>query len=319
MSCSLEILLSITLTFLITIVIVAVIAILFLQLFYTKIKMDLTFDFTNSVDKFCTKIPETIIYRRELVVPVTNGTYQRSLAIPLLDISLAVTESNCSKVLPLPNPRPLDNQLRVEGVDPISGQTLMFAYIFWSVDTGQAVIAFTGTSYNSEWVSDFQFDQVPPTQLDGYSQGMLVHRGFYNIYLAVRDQLWTWYRDNADWIQYFYITGHSLGGALSCLCAFDFGQVRIEQNEYPIHYSFASPRVGNVLYAETFNERIPTSIRVNNTEDAVPQLPLSAWRGLIYEHTSQNVPFTSAQDSLLADHVTAYILDMPACPQVAPC
>lgn len=271
-----------------------------------------------------------------------------------MDISTNVSISNCSNILPIPDPPGFTHQLRIEGLEPINGDKLMFAYIFWNRHLRHAAIAFTGTEFISEWQSDFEFEQVPPVVLNGYKEGVLVHSGFYEIYVAIRDQLWNWWNDKQkseevapkDWVRTLYITGHSLGGALSTICGYDFAEVFLDRDcnisaacnsrtctpdipnecgdlciarSLPVHYSFAAPRSGNTVYASTFNQRLPTSIRINNTEDVIPQLPPATWEDYTYEQTGGSVPFTISLGSLREDHIQAYYYHLPECPQVARC
>ncbi len=322
-----------------------------------------------------------ITYRESVYVPYQNGVYEKSLATALVDISFATSRSNCTSLLPIPNPPGFTHQLRIEGIAPISRETLMFAYIFWNTDS--AIISFTGTEFNSVWKSDLQFQQVAPIALNGYKPGVLVHKGFYDIYVSIRDQLWNWWNNNGSHIRTLYITGHSLGGALSTICGYDFADVFInnihannsqhcnhhnhcDKNHHnhcnnhhnhcdnhhnhcdnhhnhdknhtvcinndkgeddtrclirykPIHYSFAAPRSGNIEYVNVFNERLPTSIRVNNTEDIIPALPPAVIKNEIYEQTGGNLPFTSALDTIQNNHSRAYIDHLPECAQVAKC
>lgn len=284
-------------------------------------------EFNRHLDEFCENLPPTI-YREPVYIPIKNGIYEKELATALLDISFSTSQSNCSNILPLKNPTGFNKQLRVEGIDPITGNKLMFAYIFWNRSLGKAVISFTGTVFISEWQSDFQYQQVAPNILNGYQNGVLVHMGFYNIYLSIRDILWDWWNKNT-WVQTLYITGHSLGGALSTICSYDFADVFTTRNGidsqqptdkvYPIHYSFAAPRSGNSSYAQIFNRRVPTSIRINNTEDVIPALPPATWDRWNYEHTTGNVPFTISLPTLSDDHTQSYYYYLPECAQVAPC
>lgn len=266
--------------------------------------------FNQHLLQYCQTLPP-ITYRQEIYVPENRGIYELDLANALLDISFATSQSNCDNII-LSNPPGIGKQMKLEGIDPISGKLLMFGYIFWSKCNKWAVFSFTGTFYISEWQSDIDYVQVAPTKLNNYQDGVLVHRGFYNIYLSIRDKIWNWFNDN-PWVENIFITGHSLGGALSTLCAYDFA------TSNPIHYSFAAPRSGNSIYANIFNEILPTSIRVNNTEDIIPALPPSDFNGYNYCHTAQNVPFTVSLDSLSANHSMAYFEYLPVCPQVALC
>jgi nuclear pore complex protein Nup85 len=48
------------------------------------------------------------------------------------------------------------------------------------------------------------------------------------------------------------VTGHSLGGALSTLCAFDCARRswRGVPRPHLVHYNYGSPRVGNKAFAD---------------------------------------------------------------------
>ena len=144
--------------------------------------------------------------------------------------------------------------------------------------------------------------------------GVKVHAGFYNLYLSIRDQLWKLYNDNQHQINEIYITGHSLGGALSSIAAFDFAQYQ------PTHYSFASPRTGNVNFATTFNHILPQSLRIYNVDDIVPELPPPVIFGNVYEHVNKGIPFDINLGTLAKNHITAYVDYLPVCvPNIAPC
>jgi hypothetical protein len=323
-----------------SLVVFVVTVIIMTAIFYVMV-MNWENDLLNSIigqyGLNCQTIPP-VMYREAVYIPHQNGVYEQELGTALVDISYATSNANCENILPIPNPPGFTNQLRVIGNEPTNGQVLMFSYIFWNPSTGQAAISFTGTEFRSEWKSNFQFQQVPPTALNGYESGVLVHQGFYNIYLAIRDKLWNWWNDNRSWITTLYITGHSLGGALSTLCAYDFAEVFLSTGgnnsrtclkdcngtkdctikNLPIHYSIGAPRSGNPTYAQVFNQRLPTSIRINNTEDLAPQLPLATYSGWTYEHTAGNVPFTTSLGSLADDHNIAYN-NLPTCAEVAAC
>lgn len=330
---------------LIAVFVTIVICIIIFTLYIDITINDFINKYIGNVNSFCDN-PPPIVYREEVYIPYENGVYEKPLATALVDISTNTSNANCSSVLPIPNPPGFTHQLRVEGLEPINGNKVMFAYIFWNRRTCHAVISFTGTFFKSEWQSDFEFEQIPPTALNGYKDGVLIHKGFYDIYMSIRDQLWNWWTTNQSWVRTLYITGHSLGGALSTICGYDFAEVFFDKDcnvsaacnsltctpdisntcndpciakFLPIHYSFAAPRSGNTTYARTFNQRLPTSLRINNTEDVVPDLPLSTWEGYTYEHTASNVPFTISLGSLRDNHIQAYYYHLPECPQVARC
>lgn len=96
--------------------------------------------FNQQFDLFCETLPP-LTYREEVYIPYENGVYEKPLAIALMDISTNTSISNCSNILPIPNPPGFTHQLRVEGLEPINGAKLMFAYIFWNRHLCHAAIA----------------------------------------------------------------------------------------------------------------------------------------------------------------------------------
>lgn len=89
---------------------------------------------------------------------------------------------------------------------------------------------------------------------------------------------------------HIYITGHSLGGALATIAGLDLVASNLGLRESiehkkianPIHlYTFASPRVGNNIFAKTYNDLIKKGdikvYRFANTEDLVTNIPFSVW------------------------------------------
>ena len=84
-----------------------------------------------------------------------------------------------------------------------------------------------------------------------------------------------------------WITGHSLGAALSTLFALDVALCRPEIKAS--HVNFASPRVGNQAFVEFYQQQLAQqdattrTLRVQNVLDVVPDLPL---KELGYQHVS---------------------------------
>ena len=77
----------------------------------------------------------------------------------------------------------------------------------------------------------------------------------------------------------FYITGHSLGGALAVLSAFELSTLKpdLDITMYnfgaprffdEIHFNNV-PRVGNHAFAEMYDKQVPNSFRVVNSKDVI--------------------------------------------------
>ncbi len=138
-----------------------------------------------------------------------------------------------------------------------------FGFVMQS-DT-HAVVAFRGTSSTSDWLSDALVSQVE----FGKNAGM-THRGFTGIYNSAREEILACLgRISPD--KTLYVTGHSLGGALATLCAYDAASVT--KFSLPVVYTFAAPRVGDPAFAEAYGSKIASCFRVYNEVDVVPHLP----------------------------------------------
>ncbi|MEY4352046.1 MAG: hypothetical protein RLZZ609_287 [Cyanobacteriota bacterium] len=76
-----------------------------------------------------------------------------------------------------------------------------------------------------------------------------------------------------------HVAGHSLGAALATICALHASILCEEHHRTcPISlYTFASPRVGNPLFAHCCNQRL-NAFRIANSEDVVPGIPPATLR-----------------------------------------
>ncbi len=73
-----------------------------------------------------------------------------------------------------------------------------------------------------------------------------------------------------------FITGHSLGGALATLAASHIIKLICDNKisaKPPILYTFASPRVGDSVFANNFS-KLDECYRIANSEDIVPKIPI---------------------------------------------
>ncbi|KAK9918553.1 hypothetical protein WJX75_004940 [Coccomyxa subellipsoidea] len=72
-----------------------------------------------------------------------------------------------------------------------------------------------------------------------------------------------------------YLTGHSMGGALATLCAYELAAREYENVAEPAvtMYSYGQPRVGNLPFSSDYDELVPDSWRVKNANDIVTRVP----------------------------------------------
>jgi predicted lipase len=137
------------------------------------------------------------------------------------------------------------------------------------------IIAFRGTINQPNWHSNVQFSftdfitenyQIPKVQ---------VHKGFWRAYLEVRGEvLLTIKAMLASYSQLkIFVTGHSLGAALATLCAADIRLSLPISNSNIQVLVYASPRVGNKMFASVYASLGMRTERVTFLGDPVGQIP----------------------------------------------
>ena len=153
-----------------------------------------------------------------------------------------------------------------------------------------AVVALRGTSTNTEWWDDLHWDLVPFTQVPG---GGKVAQGFYDIYNTLGTMTPGQQESTpapgtlaADVAQAaaaglaagldpgalpMVVCGHSLGGALATLLVAD---LTANTALKPQAWTFASPRVGDAVFAARYGGLSTVSWRIYNQVDVVPYFPV---------------------------------------------
>ncbi|KAI4299998.1 hypothetical protein L6164_033418 [Bauhinia variegata] len=145
------------------------------------------------------------------------------------------------------------------------------------------VVAWRGTVAPCEWYEDFQRDMEPI----GIGESKVEH-GFLSIYTSKNDatrynkssaseqvmteiiKLVQLYRGNGEEVS-LTITGHSLGGALALLNAYEAAATI---PNLPISViSFGAPRVGNNAFKEELHQMGVKTLRVVVKQDWVPKMP----------------------------------------------
>lgn len=170
---------------------------------------------------------------------------------------------------------------------------------------GELIFAFRGTASLDDALDDADFPLVEfvPSQ-GGAPTGARVASGFYGIYddlghgmsQSMRTQLQQWLQQLAP--TRIWVTGHSLGGALAQLFAFDLSY-GAHAAAFDTLIVLASPRVGDHTWRDTYDARIPAarSLRIYNQHDIVPDLPP---KDLGFHHTGTGFP-TAFQRHLLPE------------------
>jgi hypothetical protein len=181
------------------------------------------------------------------------------------------------------------------------------------------VLAFRGTSSRKNAMTDLKLMSImyePCNTLFGFP--VLVHKGFWQAWNTVRrrivDEVLAVANEGS--LKRVFVTGHSLGGALACLCSVelqaafnrlqghDHGNAHPETDEsfkegehtgtgkeddtsiIEVHtYTFGAPRVGNVAFGTYANSLLSNYWHVVNTEDPVARIP----KGFNYKRSGHRV------------------------------
>ncbi|QEG35899.1 lipase family protein [Bythopirellula goksoeyrii] len=170
----------------------------------------------------------------------------------------------------------------------------MLGYVLKKDDI--AVIVFRGTDDVPDWIANLK--TFPTRTSDGR-----VHRGFYKAYQSLSGQVKQLLRTH-DTNCKTWITGHSLGGALAVLCAYDL--IENENREVTGLITFGQPMVARKDFAQHLNDILNRKYaHFVNDADVVPRIPPSyrhcgslVWytEGMIRRSESQERSFGASAD-----------------------
>lgn len=144
-------------------------------------------------------------------------------------------------------------------------------------------IGFRGSSNIQNWISNIQIVFEHPYD----DSNIAVDKGFYDLYDVLKPSIISTLSDMSSkyHTNKLLITGHSLGGALATVAAFD---MLYYKQPYEVSYliTFGSPRVGNYDFSEYFNMFSIYSKRITHYYDIVPHVPEEF---LGYRHISNEI------------------------------
>lgn len=145
----------------------------------------------------------------------------------------------------------------------------------------QAVVelAFRGSTNMENWLTNFSAG-LAGTQVGGLRECGMVHSGWQDAYLSLREEMLATIDASLASLGVepigqaiiAWVTGHSLGGALATLAAYDLASSR----GYSVRcVLWASPRIGDAEFVAAFQSVVPRTARFVNKFDFVSRLPIS--------------------------------------------
>ena len=144
-------------------------------------------------------------------------------------------------------------------------QGSMIGYIITGDDV--TVIAFRGTDFSevSDWMANLDRSGTPT----GHGK---VHEGFYSAYKSMKPQVVEILKARDS--THLWVTGHSLGGALALLCAYDLESN--EDRDLNGVITFGQPMVARQQFATHIDKLLlGRYARFVNRDDVVPKVPPS--------------------------------------------
>ncbi len=153
------------------------------------------------------------------------------------------------------------------------------------------VIAFRGTDDPEDWIQNLN-------QYHHKSEDGAIHAGFAMCYSTMRTELAALIKEKSP--KYLWITGHSLGGALALVCAYDLE--RYHGQRVTGIFTFGQPMVGREQFAVHIQNQLGTRfVHFVNGQDLVPRLPIGyAHSGLLIWFDNGIVKMSRKYKSLIA-------------------
>jgi len=205
---------------------------------------------------------------------VISGPYKRSYGIdfiPLASFSYCSleqmkTDECCSNSLPL--------DFTLEMAEQVPQDNYTFAVLKNDVKR-QIVISLTGTKEYQQLAKQGYNSNLVSFGDPKYRMNILSY--FNTIFTQVKQKLKPKLLElNSKYPTYQYIfTGHSLGGAMSSIFALDSAMekyVNVSANS-PVLLNYASPRVGNYVFASYVMKHVPVIYRIVRQGDPVVSVP----------------------------------------------
>lgn len=191
-------------------------------------------------------------------------------------VAVAMAEVSLAAYLPPVEAELKFDELGYEKVSVISDGSQL-GYVLAAKDS--IVIVFRGTDDPGDWIVNLD-------TRGSQTRNGIVHRGFFEAYQKLASQINNLLSENPP--AHIWVTGHSLGGALAVMCAYDLG----EQHKKSIDglITFGQPMVARLPLTAKIEELMPSRyVHFVNERDIVARIPPS------YAHCGELVHYVGGQ------------------------
>lgn len=151
--------------------------------------------------------------------------------------------------------------------------------VYYESGTSELFITFRGTQNIFDWIINLRMIKREYPYIKEHTD-VRIHEGFLLSYDSVRKQIHDLIEAGLRLEDHLHLTiaGHSLGGAIAKICAFDIAESGIFQTKLDYAnirlITFGAPKVGNDTFVETF-DRLPVEYyKVENVWDLVRLVPI---------------------------------------------
>lgn len=246
----------------------------------------LVYDYSNKFSLNDNETIETFVNQNDTSVDTSVDTSDVQLELDVNDERKKVLK-NLSKTSP---------HGRVEKFisDPI---TDIQVGITISETNKRISVIFRGSESKSDWYYDLMI--LKTKILNETYNNVFVHSGFYrqlhetDVYQKIVDVVKELIEKYPEYS--IYITGHSLGAALSTLFGFELSH---EITSNIVVVSFASPRVGNSEFRKMFDEKSNLEhFRISNDRDIVTAGPM-----FNFQHVGVNITLSEEKSEIFTNY-----------------
>ena len=165
------------------------------------------------------------------------------------------------------------------------------------------IFSFRGTRTGDDVITDLDSVQ---SEMSGYPDNVLVHRGFYRMWVQYKDEFKTYLKNRVSDNTIILVTGHSLGCAGAIFTSLLIKNYFGSSVPFSSLYMFAPPRIGNHHLISKLNQDIPNNYAIINVPDFVPNLPPMTFTTIgntwLYENFSNRYMLDYQMGSVTLNH-----------------